>query len=316
MQAWGFEFPFNHRAWFTADYERLWLRYLIARYDAYACVWFWTPLNEYEYHNNGDWNWSPASDVWAIAVARWIKSTAAHGHPVAMHNGPAMPPFAERFHADPAAVDTIMFQHWGDRGPDERWLATGIDGQIAASLKDWPGTAVLAEWGYEQEDGAPRDFPHFEHCDRNHNRRGGWRGAFAGLPIANGFENTWSPRMVLDRDLPGVTDLAHIGRFMTLLMAGGRPVPAAALLSDDRPAGTRALVLSAGAARAVYLPAGGGAKLRLGGDWHLRWFDPRQGTFEDPVGVTATDGLLILTDPGGTDAKGHPLDWVAELTPV
>ena len=56
MEGWGFEFPFNHRTWFTAEWEELWLRYLIARYDAYNCVWFWTPLNEYEYYPNGDWH--------------------------------------------------------------------------------------------------------------------------------------------------------------------------------------------------------------------------------------------------------------------
>jgi hypothetical protein len=316
MQAWGFEFPFNHRAWFTAEWERLWLRYLIARYDAYACVWFWTPLNEYEYHNNGDWNWSPASDVWALDIARWIKATAAHGHPVAMHNGPVLPPFAERFRSDPAAVDTIMFQHWGGRGPEDGWLATGIEDQIAESLAGWPGTAVFAEWGYEQQDGAPRDFPYFEHCDRSHNRRGGWRGAFAGLPIANGFEFTWSPKMVLDRDLPGVTDLAHIRSFMSGLAAQGRPVPAPGLVADDHPAGTRPLALAAGAARAAYLPAGGGAALRLEGGWRLRWFDPRTGGFSAPEAVGAASGLLSLADPGGSDAGGRPLDWVAELFPT
>jgi hypothetical protein len=314
MQAWGFEFPFNHRTLFTPEYEQLWMRYLIARYDAYACVWFWTPLNEYEYHNNGDWNWSPASDAWAVSVARWIKATAAHGHPVAMHNGPVMPPFAERFRADPTAVDTIMFQHWGGRGPDDGWLATGIEDQIARSLDGWPGTAIFAEWGYEQEDGAPRDFPGFEYCDRSHNRRGGWRGAFSGVPIANGFEDTWSPRMNLDRDLPGVADLAHVRTFMTALMADGRPTPAPELVEDDRGAGLRPLALRAGAGCAVYLPAGGGARLRLGGEWRLRWFDPRTGTATDPEAVAA-DALLTLTDRGGTDAQGRPEDWVAQLTP-
>ena len=54
MEGWGFEFPFNHRALFTAEWEELWMRYLIARYDAYNCLYFWTPLNEYEYYPNGD----------------------------------------------------------------------------------------------------------------------------------------------------------------------------------------------------------------------------------------------------------------------
>ena len=116
MEGWGNEFPFNSRQWFTAEWEALWMRYLIARYDAYPQVYFWTPLNEYEYHTNGDWNWKPAADRWALRIARWIKQLAAHGHPVAMHNGPVMPPFAERFRADPTAVDTIMFQEWGTRG--------------------------------------------------------------------------------------------------------------------------------------------------------------------------------------------------------
>ena len=38
MEAWGFEYPFNERSRFTPEYEELWMRYLIARYDAYASV--------------------------------------------------------------------------------------------------------------------------------------------------------------------------------------------------------------------------------------------------------------------------------------
>jgi hypothetical protein len=48
MEAWGFEFPFNSRQIFTVEWEELWLRYLIARYDAFTSTYFWTPLNEYE----------------------------------------------------------------------------------------------------------------------------------------------------------------------------------------------------------------------------------------------------------------------------
>lgn len=49
MEAWGFEFPFSARQIFVAEWEELWLRYLIARYDAYTCVACWTLMNEYEY---------------------------------------------------------------------------------------------------------------------------------------------------------------------------------------------------------------------------------------------------------------------------
>jgi hypothetical protein len=70
------------------------MRYLIARYDAYNCLYVWTPLNEYEYYPAGIFIHKPAADRWAIRIARWIKAAAPHGHVVAMHNGPRMPPFA------------------------------------------------------------------------------------------------------------------------------------------------------------------------------------------------------------------------------
>lgn len=312
MEAWGFEFPFNHRAWFTAEHEALWLRYLIARYDAYPQVYFWTPLNEYEYHTNGDWNWKPAADRWALHIARWIKQLAAHGHPVAMHNGPVMPPFAERFKSDPTAVDTIMFQCWGARDEDEGWLATGIDTQIAESLAGWQGTAILAEWGYERDDAVAPLFPAFEFCDRSHNRRGGWRGAFMGLPITNGFEFTWSPSMILDRDMPGATDLAHIRRFMTDLTSRGPVVPATLVEGEHRP-GELPLVLAGNDRMALYLPTGGSARIRAQAAWSLRWFDPREGNYHSSETVGAANGILQLDSPGGSDTKGRPLDWAAEL---
>jgi hypothetical protein len=41
LEAWGFEFPFNNRTVFTAAWEDLWIRYIVARYDAFNAVWFW-----------------------------------------------------------------------------------------------------------------------------------------------------------------------------------------------------------------------------------------------------------------------------------
>ncbi len=95
MEGWGFDFPFNHRTQFTTEWEELWMRYLIARYDAHANLAIWTPLNEYEFYPNGDWHHKPVADRWAVRIARWIKAVAPHGHVVAMHNGPRMPPFAD-----------------------------------------------------------------------------------------------------------------------------------------------------------------------------------------------------------------------------
>ncbi|MFP3895917.1 MAG: DUF5060 domain-containing protein, partial [Anaerolineales bacterium] len=55
MEAWGFEAPFDRRDIFTAEWEQFWMRYLVARYDAFNCVYFWTLMNEYEYYPDGDW---------------------------------------------------------------------------------------------------------------------------------------------------------------------------------------------------------------------------------------------------------------------
>jgi hypothetical protein len=67
MEAWGFEFPFSHRDVFVPEWEELWMRYLVARYDAYSCVAIWTLQNEYEYYPDGDWRYNPVADRWAIA---------------------------------------------------------------------------------------------------------------------------------------------------------------------------------------------------------------------------------------------------------
>ena len=66
MEAWGFEYPFNDRAVFVREWEELWLRYLIARYDAFGGVYFWTLMNEYEFYPDGDWRHGHVADRWAI----------------------------------------------------------------------------------------------------------------------------------------------------------------------------------------------------------------------------------------------------------
>ena len=88
MEAWGFEFPFSRRDVFVPEWEQLWMRYLVARYDAYNAVGIWTLMNEYEYYPDGDWRYNPVADRWAMRMARWVKATAPHGHIVAVHNGP------------------------------------------------------------------------------------------------------------------------------------------------------------------------------------------------------------------------------------
>jgi len=318
MEAWGFEFPFNSRHIFVPEWEELWLRYLIARYDAFSSVYFWTPMNEYEYYPDGNWHYNPVADRWAMRVARWIKRVAQHGHIVSVHNGPREPAFARRFAADPEAIDAIMFQHWGTRDKENGWLAAGIEGQIRRSLEGWTGSAVFAEYGYERNPDLPLLIPSHRYCDVEHTRRGAWRGAFCALGVIHGFENSWGPHMVLDRDQPGLAHLLHVRRFFTEVVPFHRMRPAPEILSPDEYVLGRQPLALATADRdvvAVYLPAGGTVTLSLPASEEPRaqWYDPRTGALQSALPALKTEALSFAAPPGG-DESGRPWDWVLVLS--
>lgn len=310
MEGWGFEFPFSARDVFTAEWEELWLRYLVARYDAFGCTAIWTPLNEYEYYPNGDWHHKPVADRFQMRLSRWIKEHAPHGHVVAAHNGPRLPPFAERFAADPDAVDAVMFQEWGARDEAAGWLATGIEESVGRSLDGWRGSAVLAEWGYERNPEFELRVPSHRYCDPDHTRRGAWRGAFCGLGVVHGFENSWGPWALLDEDQPGLDALLHLRRFFTELVpfADLRPAPGLLTGGDPRP-GRRPLALANGTADliAAYLPAGGEVGLPDGGR-NARWYDPRRGEWTAAAEGREGDGRRWYEAPGGGGERSW--DWV------
>ncbi len=317
MEAWGFEFPFSNRAVFVPEWENLWLRYLIARYDAFSSVYFWTLMNEYEYYPDGHWQYNPLADLWAMRVGCWVKALAPHGHAIAVHNGPQMPPFAQRFAADPGVIDTIMFQVWGTTGKDDGWLAAGIEENIRQSLADWPGSAVFAEYGYERNPDVPLSFPGFRYCDAEHTRRGAWRGAFCGMGVINGFESTWGPLMILDEDLLGVTYLQNVRHFFTKVVPFHRLRPTPDILAPgDYTLGHQPLVLATDTQDivAVYMPAGGSVTLQLTADVpsNARWYDPRTGE-ETSAQVTDSEGILRFTTPEGRTSGGRPYDWVLVL---
>jgi hypothetical protein len=313
MEAWGFEFPFNSRQIFVPEWEELWLRYLIARYDAYNCVYFWTLMNEYEYYPNGDWHYKPVADRWAMRLGRWVKGLAQHGHIVSVHNGPREPAFGRRFAADPQAVDAVMFQDWGTRDEQQGWLAAGIEDAIARGLKGWTGSAVLAEWGYERNSEFPLLLPSHLYCDDEHTRRGGWRGAFCGLGIIHGFENSWGPYLKLEEDQPGMAFLLILRRFFTEVLPFARLQPAPEIVAPATwQAGHQPLVL-ASAERdvvAIYLPVGGGVALNLPTalvGYRAQWFDPCTGQLSPTA--PADERFCAPT----TVRKGHPQDWVLVL---
>ncbi|MCL5997636.1 MAG: DUF4038 domain-containing protein [Chloroflexi bacterium] len=317
MQAWGFEFPFNSRQVFLPEWEELWMRYLVARYDAFNSVYIWTLMNEYEYYPNGDWHYKPVADRWAMRMGRWMKRTAPHDHVIAVHNGPTLPPFGRRFAADPHAVDAIMFQYWGSMGEDDAWLAASIEDQIAASFSGWSGSAVFAEYGYERNPELELAFPYHERCDVDHTRRGAWRGAFSGLGVIHGWENSWGPWAVLDTDQAGMSQLLQVRRFFTEIVPFQHMRPAQQLvLGDGAAPGCRPLAMASEdyATVIAYLPAGGDVTLSLpqGRAYTARWFDPRRGELQPALGDAGTASTQHFASPGGHDA--HPYDWVLVLT--
>ena len=315
MEGWGSEFPFNSRNVFVAEWEELWLRYLVARFDAFGSVAFWTLLNEYEYYPTGDWHYptqGAVCDRWAMRIGHLIRRIAPHDHIIAIHNGPVMPSFGKRFASDPLVIDTVMFQTWGTTGEADGWLAAGIEEQIPKSLGDWPGSALLSEYGYEFNPDLPPMMLGHQHCDPDHTRRGAWRGAMSGLGVIHGFENSWGPFQILDRDQPGLEFLLHLRRFFTEVVPFHRlrPVSDLAHTSDGR-RGYQPLVMTSPERdiAVIYLPAGG--EVTIGMDVSslpAKWFDPRTGTVVD--GGTRS-GMTF--SPPEQPEETHPNDWVLIL---
>jgi hypothetical protein len=316
MQAWGFEFPFNRRDVFVAEWEELWARYLLARYDAFRCVWFWTLMNEYEYYPDGDWRYtSPVCDLWAMRMGRFVKRTGQHGHIVSVHNGPPEPPFAERFRKDPGAVDNVMLQTWGTTDRDRGWLAAGIEEQVARSLAGWSGSAVFAEYGYEWNPELEPMVSYHQGCDVDHTRRGGWRGLFCGLGVIHGWMNTWGPHMILDRDQAGMEQFLLMRRFFREVVPFHKVRPASeVIVRRDCEFGhsPSALASKERDLVAVYLPTGGRVDLNLpaGRRRSAQWFDPRTGRLS-PASAGGRGKVRSFEAPAG--GGDHPWDWVLVL---
>jgi hypothetical protein len=210
-----------------------------------------------------------------------------------------------------------MFQEWGTRDAERGWLAAGIEERIRQSLKDWPGSAVFAEYGYERNPDLPLRVPGHRHCDTEHTRRGAWRGAFCALGVIHGFENSWGPFMILDQDQPGLVYLLHMRRFFTEVVPfyRMRPAPEVVVPGEHAP-GHRPLALATTGRDvvAVYLPAGGTVDLSLpqGREYDARWYDPRSGELRPATSLTEGTAPGFAA-PAGESENGHPWDWVLVL---
>jgi len=322
MEGWPYEFPFNRRDLFLPEWEELWLRYLIARYDAFHCVHIWTIQNEYEFYPDNDRSRAKTvADRWALRVGRLVKAVAAHGHVVAVHNTRQDPPFAERFAADPGAIDAIMYQEdWGARGEEASRLCLGAEDGIARSLEGWTGSAVFAEYGYERNPDLPLLVPAHRYCDPDHTRRGAWRAAFCALGVVHGFDNTWGVFQILDQDQPGLFQLLHLRRFLTEVAPFERLQPAHDVVrSADHAPGHRPLALALAspdrAVVAAYLPVGGHVNLTLPEDraYEAQWFDPRGGELSPAQREDASAAAAAARFAAPADAANAQHDWTLVL---
>ncbi len=309
MEAWGMEYPFNCRVHFTPEYEELWMRYLIARYDAFQSVYVWTLMNEYEYYPDGKRTPGPAreANLWAVRMGRYVKSTAPHGHPVAVHIfTPSLPgdqPLAQRFWNAPGVIDLVMFQHWGNnRGGTDARLAAGIEQSISRFLEGWEGASIFAEYGYERNPALALKLPSHEHMGPEHTRRAAWRGVFCAQGVMHGFENTWGPWWMPDEDLPGMQYLHHLRKLFAETVEFHRLRPESGLIFDDGPyaEGERPLCMASAESAErdtvlVYLPVGGQVTLALAGleNYEQSWFDPRTGGRSDASGTRSGSGTCF-----------------------
>ena len=230
----------------------------------------WTPGNEYVYYPDGEppltgWDQRDTKpDRWVARIARLLRTIDPQSRPIAAHTMLLPEPtFAERLSGFPE-IDTILFQDWGRR--DElAWTGAGLDEAIRDQLDGARQACVFAEYGYESIDGLPV-IERRRHMDRGHTRRGAWRGAFHGMLVIAGFENTWGPYMQLEPDAPGAADMRHLRAFFTHVVAFDRLRRRDDLATggrDDLPgAAPRALASDDGDTIAVYLPVGGRVTVR------------------------------------------------------
>ena len=318
LEGWMFEFPFNDRHRFTAEDEELWIRYLVARYASARAIAIWTPGNEYVYYPDGEppltcWDQEDTKpDRWLARLARLIRSLDPQARPIAAHTMTLpRPTFAERLERFPE-IDTILFQDWGRR--DEfAWTADGVDEAIAQQLKGARQSGVLAEYGYESIEGLP-SIDTRQHMSGEHTRRGAWRGAFCGMLVIAGFENTWGPYMQLEPDAPGAAQLIHLRRFFTEVVsfAALRPVEELVRGGRDNVPGSGPLALASPDSDCIvaYLPVGGEVAFQ----WpdsrsrRLAWFDPRSGAIHHE----ALASLVAVPPPGAESVD----DWVLVATAV
>jgi hypothetical protein len=293
--------PFLDMRTWTRVRERLWLRYLLARYSAFDNVFLWTIANEYETHPDGKYRLDLPDDVaWAKSTARFIHEQDPHRHLVTVHpvisatthgrspRDPIEQPWRiGEFFGTEDSID-VLSQQTGQLGPGLTWDAklgcwNGDEPGIVASIRDdrrFRKPVINSENGYEYLRGDPTSKKQVHHTDKV--RRSAWRIVCAGGYFAAGFHGTLGHSDVWNRlDAPNrytfqVKDEGAAGQLRSLYdffasLSFSRMEP----FTDVT--GEAVALAEAGKTYVIYLPHGGETRINLppGAQLTRRWFNPR-----------------------------------------
>ena len=304
--------PFTDTSQWTPARERLWLRYLVARYAAFNNIFLWTLANEYETHPDGRYRLDRPGDVeWAKATARRLKEFDPYRHLVTVHpvisastrgvspRDPFDPPWRiGGFFGEGDALD-VLSQQTGQSGQGVTWndqlqCWVGDDPNLVASLRAdrrFRKPVLNTESGYEYLRGHPTEKQQVHHTDKV--RRSAWRIVCAGGYFAAGFNGTIGHSDAWNRidppnhytftvaDEGAATQLGALHDFFTHLPFW-RLEPFTGVTSDA------VALADPGKVYVVYLSHGGATSLDLTAaksSFTARWFNPRTGTFLEKFSV-------------------------------
>ncbi|MBI3969702.1 MAG: DUF4038 domain-containing protein [Chloroflexi bacterium] len=321
--------PFSDTGRWTPARERLWLRYLVARYAAFSTIFLWTLANEYETHPDGQYRLDVPDDPnWAKATARLIKQYDPYGHPATVHpvvsssttgtrnRDPFEPPWRiGGFFGEDDAVDVLSQQtsmaagietaNWDETLQCWRGDAAGVEASIAAD-RVYGKPVLNTENGYEYLRGYGTFRRQVHHTDKV--RRASWRIVCAGGYFAAGFMGTQGFGDAYERQEPDerypfvVSDMGAAPQLSALYdFFSGLPFwrthPFAGVEGDV------VALASPGEVYVAYLPHGGRLTLDLSalhGRATGQWFNPRTGDWEPTMEVAA--GVPCeFTAPDGED---------------
>ncbi|MEN6576032.1 MAG: DUF4038 domain-containing protein [Phycisphaerales bacterium] len=300
-----YRLPFTDTRQWTPARERLWLRYVIARYAAFRNVFLWTLANEYETHPDGGYRLDRPDDVqWAKATARLVKQFDPYRHPVTVHpvissstkgtsprDAYESPWRIGGFFGEGDEID-VLSQQTGQLGPGTTWdetlqCWTGDSEELVAGLhadRRYAKPVLNSENGYEYLRGHPTEKKQVHHTDKV--RRSAWRIVCAGGYFAAGFHGTIGHSDIWNRiDAPNhytfvVQDEGAAGQ-LGLLYDFFASLPFWRMQPFDGATGEGAVALAEpGRVYVVYLPHGGEVTVDLSsasGQFLMEWFDPRTG---------------------------------------